>query len=247
MGRDFLKVLLGLVLLFVNAEDADDAYNDDGGSGALEICKKSVVVVDSLEVLCDSPYTYYYGNGAHRNSIYCDYGDKVTISFSLDVTEDLEDTAIYMLMSAYTPNDMELYLGEPVDVCSAYLGEECNYEGIYNFTTKVQFAYLDDGEAQFVPTIEFSFSDQPDSGYNLGGANIECDYGNGFIDWASDRTNTTLLHIKTQTFMSSYGILIGTILVLAMFVALLVKQSGDRIEYQGPADSKSVELIRHQG
>lgn len=45
-----------------------------------KICKDGIVQVTSLQTVCDSPYTFYYGNGANRNSESCNYGDKATIT-----------------------------------------------------------------------------------------------------------------------------------------------------------------------
>lgn len=244
--RAFLWLLLLAVV--VRSEDAgDDQSNDDGNLQTLEGCN-GIVQITSLEVLCDSPYTFYYGNGAHRNSAYCDYGDKATIKVSFYVTDDLGDTTIYMQMGAYTDNDEELFKSQSVDVCGSYVGSSCSYEASYSFSKQVQFAYIDGDQTQFVPFMEFAFSSQADGGYNLGGANIDCDMSNQdyFIDWMNGRTNSTVLQYRTQSFLSNYGILLGTIAVLGFFVFLLVKQHSDRIEEEGMADPKHVELIQRQ-
>lgn len=243
MGKGLLKVLLWATLSWlVGSEDAavdDDYYNDEF---KMNVCQKGLAVVNFLEVLCDSPYTFYYGNGAHRNSRTCDYGDKVSISISLDVVQDLDEgETIYLKMGAYSPSNEELYLSDPEDLCAS---EDCYYEGTYNFTKKIQFAYIDGEDSQFVPYLEMAFSSETDGGYDLGGVNVNCN--NNFIDWASGRTNTTLLHIKTQSFISNYGILLGTILVLGVFAMLLMRQASDRIEYEGAADPKTVELMQNR-
>jgi len=61
-----------------------------GGFPTVEACENSAIQVRKMEVLCDSPYTFYYGNGANQNSPLCDYGDKATISVQFRVVADLD-------------------------------------------------------------------------------------------------------------------------------------------------------------
>ena len=53
----------------------DDAANDDAAAAGDDAyaqtvvpCEKGVVQVTGISLLCNSPYTYYWGNGANRNS-----------------------------------------------------------------------------------------------------------------------------------------------------------------------------------
>jgi hypothetical protein len=84
-----------------NNNDGDDDFSYPESNSQLETCDDEIVQVKSLSVLCDSPYTFYYGNGANRNSQTCNYGDKATITVYFEVTDDLDDTNIYMVMSVY--------------------------------------------------------------------------------------------------------------------------------------------------
>lgn len=224
----------------------DDNYDDDDYYGnadnfnpqIIEPCEGGVVQVVNMTVLCDSPYAYYYGNGAHRNSPYCDYGDKATIKVGFYITDDLkDDITIYALMSAYTEAEEQLFKSTSVGLCSALVGKECNYAGYYEFTKQVSLNDVAGNQSQFVPLIEMSFSNYADGTYTLGGLNIDCDEHNSdyYIDWINGRTNSTLLVYRTQSFASEYGILVGTLTVLGIFMAVLVRQGGDKIEQQGPA------------
>jgi hypothetical protein len=69
----------------------DDGANNNNGGGANyqdgtqpEICEDGIVQVTSIKTVCDSPYTFYYGNGANRNSESCNFGDKATIMVSFE-------------------------------------------------------------------------------------------------------------------------------------------------------------------
>mmetsp|Transcript_14867 Transcript_14867/g.22872 ORF Transcript_14867/g.22872 Transcript_14867/m.22872 type:complete len:280 (+) Transcript_14867:2-841(+) len=212
-------------------------YND-GTSQIVEPCEDGIVQVVNITISCDSPYTFYYGSGVNRNSPVCDYGDKATISVGFYVMEDVDD-AIYMQMSAYNSADEQLYLGDAVDLCNK-VGEACNYEGYYEFSTKIVLASLDSDESKFVPLLEIAFSNEANNGYELGGVNIECDNQNtgSYFDWMNIRTNTTMTKVKTATFAQDYGILIGTCVALAILAFVLVKSTSDKVVYTGDNAAK---------
>mmetsp|Transcript_22703 Transcript_22703/g.34330 ORF Transcript_22703/g.34330 Transcript_22703/m.34330 type:complete len:247 (+) Transcript_22703:70-810(+) len=204
----------------------------------VEPCENGIVQVVNITVSCDGPYTFYYGSGVNRNSPVCDYGDKATVTVGFYVEEDLE-SSIYMQMSAYNAADEQLYLGDAVDLCSK-VGEECNYEGYYEFSTKVAFASLDGEEAKFVPLLEIAFSDEADNGYGLGGVNIECgDNAGSYFDWMNIRTNETMNKVKNATFMQDYGILIGTCIALAILAFVLIKSTSSKVKYDGEESAKT--------
>ena len=228
--------------------DDDDDGNSNYDAGApLEVCQNSVVALSAMEALCNSPYTFYYGNGANRNSLYCDYGDKSNIYLSFDVVDELSsDVKIYMQMVAYTPGNEELYRGENIDLCALTGEDDCTGQGLYNATMEIQFAYLNGNQTKFVPYFEIAFSSEADGGSNLGGVNIDCDINVNFLDWIDSKTNTTMIQYQTQSFISHYGILIGTVIVLGVFATMLVRQAGDRIEYEGPANSRTAGLMQQQ-
>lgn len=237
MTRFYLLSLL-LLLLTLNtvysadddaANDDDDAANDDfydaeASSSAVVPCEKGVVQVTSISLLCNSPYTYYWGNGANRDSQVCDYGDKANIEVSFTVTDDLEDgTDIYMTMAVSYQNE-QLYLGESVELCYDNVGYACSAAGDYTFKKKIQFAYLDSSYEKFVPTLEIAFSDSADGSYSLGGVNIYCqeddDAAAGDVDWSANDSNVQTLS-ASKVFFMNYGILVGTVTVMAGFSLFL--------------------------
>jgi hypothetical protein len=237
MRSAFLALLL--LVLQPRIVDSTYSYTDDGDyedyavdtSQVVQVCKNSVVEVKSITVTCDSPYTFYYGNGAKRSSPTCDYGDKVTLEVEFTVNEAIEST-IYAQLSSYNSANEQLYLGGSVDLCSTYVGSSCISAGDYSFQTKMQIQYIDGNEANFVPLWEIAFSESADGGYDLGGVNIGCntDGETNYINWVNIRTNTTLLHQKTETFAQEYGILLITSIALFALAFVLSRQNKDQLD-----------------
>ena len=107
--------------------------SDSGFSTSFSICKNAAIQVQNLTYYCDSPYTFYYGNGAHRKSDTCDYGDKVTVSMKFYVAQAVESTT-YMELAAYDNADEQLYLAGSMDLCNDFVGKSCNEVGYYSFS-----------------------------------------------------------------------------------------------------------------
>ena len=93
----FFFLIVALLALYCRAADDDGNNNDDNAGDddsyqtPVEICEDMLVSVTAIQVLCDSPKTYYYGSGINRNSLVCDYGDKATITVDFDVMMDMGD------------------------------------------------------------------------------------------------------------------------------------------------------------
>jgi hypothetical protein len=208
-------------------------------------CEDSLIQVLNITVSCDSPYTFYYGNGANRNSPVCNYGDKVKVTVSFDVQEYVDST-IYMQMSAYTGADEQLYLGDSVDVCD-YVGSSCNFRGEYSFMRQIQFAYVDGEQKKFVPLFEIAFSKYQDGSFDLGGVNVDCEMEESYIDWQYSRSNSTLLKIRTETFAQEYGILLATVIALVVMGSVLVsqnKEAGEDITRDDPGRTQLLNYSR---
>lgn len=235
MGMSYLS-LLALVL---QALSIVVVASDSSSSTSVTICKDKTIQVQSISSYCDSPYTFYYGNGAHRKSDVCDYGDKVTITVNFYVSSEAEST-IYMQLSAYDNADEQLFLGHSIDLCNDYVGKSCNSVGYYSFSKQVQFAYIDGDEVQFVPNWEITFSSSADGGFDLGGANIQCDKDeSSYFDWQNIRTNTTLLHVRTENFAQEYGILLVTCISLAVLGMALLNQTKNHVEYRRVGNNRT--------
>ena len=175
-------VLTWLLLLATLPTRADayytrySIYTNPPPSLSLTLCDDSVVAVDSLAVVCDSPYTFYYGNGANRNSIDCDYGDKATIRTSFTVLDHLQeqDTEIYVTMAVLDDAGNFLVGTYPEKLCSDYVGEDCTQAGSYTFYRKLKLGFPLANQTKFTPVVQMAFSTRSDAGYNLGAVNTEC-------------------------------------------------------------------------
>jgi hypothetical protein len=214
------------------------------------ICDDAPIQVQNISYFCDSPYTFYYGNGAHRKSPVCDYGDRVTILVDLNV-ETYVDSTIYMALSAYSDSDEQLFLEKSIDLCGDLVGKSCNSIGSYYFTKTLQFAYLDGEETKFVPNWEIVFSVKSDGGFDLGAVNIECDREDekSYFDWQSIRGNTTLLHARTENFAQEYGILLITCISIVFLGIIMINKTKKHLgdSRQGSSSNRSFLLeSKHQ-
>jgi hypothetical protein len=195
---------------------------------ALNVCKDSVVVVTYMTILCDSPYTFYYGNGANRNSPVCDYGDKAALSVTIKVLDDLqeEDTDIYFTLAAFDDVANLLTSTGSENLCRDYIGRDCTKAGIYTFEKKLKFGSPYGNRTKFQPEIHMAFSTQSDSGYNLGAVNMECmewDQNEpAFVAWSSNAPKSA-----TQEFAAEYGMLIGTCVLISGIAAYVLIRSYD--------------------
>jgi hypothetical protein len=205
----------------------DDYYSNEYYSGARDfsVCDGSVVKVYELYVLCDSPYTFYYGNGAHRNSPVCNYGDKVTFQVRFRVTDDLQENApIYTTIAIYDDQKALLLSTDPLKLCEDYVGSACTYAGYYKFSTRMRLPYpsSDSSSAQFLPQIHMAFSTQADYGYNLGAMNIQCQQWNDGASWLPNKRPRSAL----QAFVVDYGLLLISCTGISALCVFLWKQAG---------------------
>eukprot|EP00980_Cylindrotheca_fusiformis_P011718 scaffold2783_cov129-Cylindrotheca_fusiformis.AAC.19 len=144
----------------------------------IENCARSTVWVNSVTILCDSPYAYSYGNGAHRGSTVCDYGDMATVMVNFNIAASIRSLDnVYMTMGVYaTKVDLELLFAAINVHLNDLVGRKVNKKGNYEFSMRIMLDKTYGDNAQFVPGFEFGFSTMQDEGYNLGGVNINCAY-----------------------------------------------------------------------
>jgi len=228
--------------LFLLALKIGEAYNNNpdfyNGARDFTVCDDSVVKVTALYAVCDSPYTFYYGNGANRNSPVCNYGDKLSFEVRFQVVDDiLDDSSIFVTMAVYDDQNQLLISIDPVYLCEDLVGYECTSAGYYGFTyyrLRLPYPYEsndnqynnnnDDyssssssgGSSRFLPKIQMAFSTKDDSGYNLGALNLECvDWGgnDNYVEWSKLKPQRSPL----QAFFVDYGMLLGS---CAMVVAV---------------------------
>jgi hypothetical protein len=202
-------------------------YQYGAHSVALNVCYNSVVQVTYLDVSCDSPYTFYYGNGANRNSPTCDYGDKATLTGTIRVVDNLQkgDT-IYVTLAAYDDNENLLATITPTDLCDTYVGSDCTQAGTYSFADKIKFEIPDDAsQKHFYPVIQMAFSTKADSGYNLGAVNTECpawdQHNPSYVEWSNKGPQRSRLGV----FASDNGMLIATCCAIAAFSTFIWKRA----------------------
>lgn len=210
---------------------SNNRYNSDYAvdqSLVLDVCKDSVVAVTYMTISCDSPYTFYYGNGANRNSPVCDYGDKASLSVTIKVLDDLqeEDTNVYFTLAAFDDFGNLLTSTIPENLCRDYIGRDCTKAGIYTFERKLKFGSPYGNRTKFRPDVHMAFSTKCDSGYNLGAVNMDCQEWDqnepAFVAWSQNSPKSA-----TQEFAAEYGMLLGTCMALASFFAFVLVRSYD--------------------
>ena len=211
--------------------------SNGGGSGnsnrqdqniVLKVCEDSVVAVTMVYITCTSPYTFYYGNGAHRNDVVCDYNDKATVEVQFQVIANIEEeNDIYMTMALRDQEGHVLAVTDPGFLCNDYVGASCTNAGSYTFTTKLRLETPENEYAtasNFVPQIQMAFSTKPNHGYNLGALNTECQAWDnkrpGYVPWMNDLRPT-----GARLFWQRNGALFGTCAALTVIVAFVWSQS----------------------
>jgi len=237
-----MKWYLLLVCSVVSILRAQSA--DYSGNAVDVFCNNSVLAITSLSLLCNSPYTYYYGNGVRRNSATCEYGDRVAISMTLEVFADVDDDmTIYATMGIYTDSE-RLYKSDSVDLCKAWVGRSCRSAGTYSFTKYTTFPYVAGGSTTtFIPLVEIGFSTEADGDFDLGGINIVCtENGDNYMEGASGAEGSINFAYSRQagTFGNNYGILLGTVVVVAFFAMILLHQKTE--DKSGLLDPQTHEL-----
>jgi hypothetical protein len=219
--------------------DGDDAYDDEKQVRAKN-CDNSIVEVTGINITCDSPYAYYYGNGAHRNSQLCDYGDKALMTVFFTVNQDLdEDQDVYMTLGVYASKARYelLYAARAVELCQTFVGHQCQTAGTYAFAVKVSLAYAYGDHSRFVPVVELGFSTKQDEGYDLGGVNIyPCQYDGDYQQydpWFDGKTGKQSKVMAAGGFAANYGLLLGVAILLVAFAGYAWQRLGNQVELPG--------------
>jgi hypothetical protein len=229
-------------------------------------CANTMIQVTSAQVTCDSPYQYYYGNGAKRNSYLCDHGDQASITVFFKVLKDLpSDTSVYMTMGIYAnvAGTYQLAWADKAADAQKYVGHGMTKKGQYAFSTRVQMdddnnIYNEKGE--FIPILEMGFSTKQDKLYNLGGMNIECTWDNTYQPyspnpWWAGGKGGSFIKASRDTVGSKVAAFFLNLIILLTFLGLIggaaflvYKKFGDRlglnnIEFQGTLD-KAADFFR---
>lgn len=282
-NRAFWLIILLLALRTAEANNNNNQYGNNNnnkyssqfynGARDFTVCDNSVVRVTALYAICDSPYTFYYGNGANRNSPICDYGDKLSFEVRFQVVDDIQDDTIFVTMAVYDEQNNLLVSINPVYLCEDLVGQDCTSSGYYGFTyyrLRLPYPYdsgrnnqnnnYDDDTyssssssgGQFFPRVQMAFSTKADSGYNLGALNVECQYwedgsDNNYVEWSRNKPKRSPL----ESFIIDYGILLASctmVMAVAGFIwhqasKIKVKQTSIVVEQEVDGNYKTLGLM----
>lgn len=100
----------------------------------------------------------------NRNSETCAYGDKAIITVYFDVTEDLYDTNIYCVMSAYAGYGNEVLTATSPKNIRKYVNYDVQAAGSYSYTYSTTLGSSGSGSGSFVPYIQIAFSSETNGG-----------------------------------------------------------------------------------
>lgn len=224
------------------------SFSQYSSAHTFSVCQDSVVRVTSLFVVCDSPYTFYYGNGANRNSPVCNYGDKLSMQVTFKVVDNIEDNEnIFMTMAIYDDQNNLLISQDPIYLCEDLVGYQCTNAGFYGFSTRLRLPYPYDysDNNHFYPQIQMAFSTKADSGYNLGAMNVQCaawDHGSS-VEWTMDKVQRS----PAVSFVINYGLLLATCVMMSAVALFVWRQAVNVAEIESVDDdtmkSKTESLI----
>lgn len=237
MFRAKAKAMLREVIVLALALRSVRGYYNSGNnyyfnpygksSSQLYVCDNSVVRTTFLSISCDSPYSFYYGNGANRDSERCNYGDKMTLLGTVAVVDNLQyGDKIYLSLGVYDDDSNLLVATRPTNFCEDFIGGDCTGQGTYSFETKLKLGAPDGkNRTHFYPLVKMAFSTKMDYGYNLGAANMQCSGrnsdGSSYAAWSNKK-----MHMYPgEEFIAKNGILIGTCALLSVFALFVWRKS----------------------
>lgn len=219
----------------------DNAGDDVGSYSSFQVCSDANVTVTGIEVVCDSPGTFYYGSGAYRNSQSCQSDDKGKVVVYFDVEQDIQEYAYVTLNVTGGGQDLVIY--DAQELCSlknqrelkhSYLtscGGQGSYKIIHSFYWNLPengIAYDDDGQTQFTPTMNIGFSTSAYSNtFNLGGANIDNCAASSYLSTVENFINNRKRN-DTLSLLWSFGMLLGTLLIIGLFIFVLANKAGNK-------------------
>jgi hypothetical protein len=214
-----------------NNNNNNNGYGNGYNYPGLETCEDLIIQVTSIQTFCDSPQTFYYGSGVHRSSVTCNAGDKATTSVTFDVTENLADTNVYVVLSVYAGYGNDILVSTSPKNLAKYVGYSCGQVGSYSFTytTTLGSSYSSSYSSSssnnyygnFYPYTQIAFSSETNGDYNLGAANIPCNKWEDDHEWTMITAQSTF---TAHDFVAEYGILLGTFAVMTLFLLVFVRR-----------------------
>jgi|Transcript_16759 hypothetical protein len=214
----------------------DDDYSDDFFSN-IQVCTDSYITVTGIQLLCDSPGTFYYGSGAYRNSKTCQENDKGKVTIYFDIEEDIETDAFATLAVSGGGEEFEVISEQ--DLCglkskgmlkSTKYRTKCPGYGSYKLTTSFYWnmteygvTYDDDGNSHFAPTLSVGFASYEGADeYDLGGANVQkCGNLNTVSNFINKHRGNAAM-----TVIWSFFILVATMAIIGSFAFFLWRKPG---------------------
>jgi hypothetical protein len=229
-----------VLLCFALSALADDA-TEEGYYNQFSVCDDSVILVQEISIMCDSPGAYYYGSGKYRNSASCQAGDKANLIVDFVILEDIEEEAFLTVeVQAYGTVET-IALHEQESFCSSVQslnGEECPLAGYYQMKQRFYWGSQSDSyEYSFVPKVIVGIASGANQKYDLGGANTDkCYSGNTFTSWTEGVRKTAA--DTFANFMLTFGTLIAVLTVIGLVAFFLAKQAKKRTKKEVIVDEE---------
>ncbi|KAG7339352.1 hypothetical protein IV203_006528 [Nitzschia inconspicua] len=221
----------------VDQQVYDDAYDADNSAAynTFSVCSDAVIKVLDLAIYCDSPGTFYYGSGKYRNNPSCKPGDKAKIQLDFYIAEPdvIQSSGGYAILDISATGNSGWYqqnikVFENADMCSTsslkkLSGSTCPFQGKYRIRSHFYWPEDNYGENAFYPVVTVGFKSSVKSNqYDYGGANTPYCRGSTFVTW-TEGIRTTYAN-AISNFMTSFGILLLTIILMGGFIWFLVKK-----------------------
>ncbi|EEC47001.1 predicted protein [Phaeodactylum tricornutum CCAP 1055/1] len=223
-----LTFLLTVLLLSVQGDATDSSYGSETYNNTFAVCSDSVIIVEQMSIVCDSPGAYYYGSKNYRNSATCRANDKARLQLLLQITQNLEvDSYIELYVKGYgTVEDATLYSSDPLcDTLTPASGKVCPSAGYYKLSESFWWGSQSDSyNYTFTPHVTLGMkSKKSKNNYDLGGANTDRCSGNTFVNWTTGvrkSASNTLF-----SFFVTFGILLVSVLSILAMGYFILRQS----------------------
>jgi len=229
-----LRKLFALLFLFhcITAEEVDE----DEYVNHFSVCEDSVIIVEEISIVCDSPGTYYYGSSQYRNSEKCQAGDKAHLQVDFFVNQELEAAPYMTLFVQGYGSVQDVYVHTDEEICSLSNLQVDSGGCDYQYGTAPQVGYYtlqetfywgeqkDDYKYSFLPKVVVGFSSVANNNkYDLGGANTNNCQGDSFMKWTNGLGKNATHTLRS--FLLAFGLLLGAIGSMCMAVCCIMRQA----------------------
>lgn len=226
----FIHILFFVLVCYGEESGGDDDAAADYYQKYFEACADSIIDVEDVSLLCDSPGAYYYGNGKYRNSHTCMLGDKGHVSIYFYVGEDLQGQEPYVSLKVRDDSnseveDMVIYDNEmlcSISGLTAQGGQSCPEEGYYYISGTTYLGEKDGSGESFDAVATVGFRTDPSVGYfDLGGANTDFCEGGSYGKYSYGRMRKQVAS-AIASFLVTWGtLLFGVVSVVGIAYFLI--------------------------